>query len=110
MVQVDVPHTYNDAMDHSDSNAWLESCQDKLLSLRETQTYVLVSIDKIKADNIVGCQWVFALKIGPDGSMERYKARIIVKGFSQAYLVDYDKTFAPVIKWVSIHILLALAA
>ena len=88
----------------------MEACQDKLLSHQETWTYVLVSVDKVEADNIVGCHWVLALKRGLDGSVERYKARIMVKGFSQVYLVNYDKTFAPVIKWVSIHVLLALAA
>src|SRR5260370_42095189 len=38
------------------------------------------------------------------------KQRIMAKGFSQAYLIDYDETFAPIVKWVSICILLALAA
>ncbi len=36
--------------------------------------------------------------------------RIITKGFSQSYLIDCEETFAPIVKWVSIHILLALAA
>ena len=96
-------------MNHSDSDAWLEACQDKLLSLWETQTYVLMNMDEIEADNIVECQWVFALKRGLDGSVECYNMRIIAKGFSQSYLVDYEETFAPVVKWVSICILLTLA-
>ena len=89
-------------MDHSDSDAWLEVCQDELLLLCETWTYVLVNVDEVDTDNVVRCHWVFALKRGSDGLVERYKARIVAKGFSQVYLVDYDKTFAPVIKWVSI--------
>ena len=48
--------------------------------------------------------------IGNNGEVERYKAHIIAKGFNQVYSIDYDKTFTPVVKWVSIHILLALAA
>src|SRR5260370_21368748 len=74
------------------------------------RTYVPVCVEEVEANNVVRCQWVFALKRGPDGSVEWYKVRIMVKGFSQAYLIDYDETFAPVIKWVSICILLALAA
>src|SRR5260370_36818627 len=87
MAQGDVPHTYKDAMNHSDSNAWLEACQDKLLSLWETQTYVPMNMDEIEVPNIVGCQWVFPLKRGLDGLVECHKARIVAKGFSQSYLV-----------------------
>ncbi len=78
--------------------------------MKETQTYVLVSMDKVEVSNIIGCHRVFALKCGPDGSVECYKVRIVAKGFSQAYQVDYDETFTPVIKWDSICILLALSA
>src|SRR5260221_209004 len=45
-----------------------------------------------------------------DGSIEHYKARIIAKGFSQIYQVNYDETFTPVVKWDSICILLMLTA
>src|SRR5260221_185174 len=97
-------------MNQSNSNSWLEACQDELLSLKETQTYILVSMDEVEASNIVGCHWVFTLKHGPDGSVKHYKVQIVVKGFSQAYQINYDETFTPVIKWDSIHILLTLAA
>ena len=110
MAQEDIPCTYKEAMSCSDSNAWLEACQDELLSLQDTQTYIPVSVDEVQADNIVGCHWVFTLKRGPDGSIQWYKARIMAKGFSQSYLINYNETFAPVVKWVSIRILLALAA
>ncbi len=70
MVQTNVPRTYMDAMNRSNSDSWLEACQDELSSLRETQTYVPVSTDKIKVSNIIGSHWVFALKGGLDGSVE----------------------------------------
>ena len=70
MVQGDVPSSYKDAMSHSDSDAWLEACQDKLLSLQETRTYVPMHVEEVEADNVVRCQWVFTLKRGPDGSVE----------------------------------------
>src|SRR5260370_2847947 len=101
MIREHIPHTYKEGMGRSDSDAWLEACQDKLLSLCETRTYVLVNVDEVDTDNVVGCCWVFTLKRGSDGLVGRYKARIVAKGFSQAYLVNYDKTFTPVIKWMS---------
>src|SRR5260370_26129108 len=70
MVQGDVPNTYKDTMSCSNSNAWLDACQDELLSLQETWNYVPVHVEEVEADNVVGCQWVFALKRGPDGSLE----------------------------------------
>ena len=109
-VNGNIPHTYTDAMNRPDSDLWLEACLEELAALRETKTYIPVRINDVDPHNIVGCRWVFTLKRGPDGEVERYKARIVAKGFNQVYSIDYDETFAPVVKWVSIRILLALAA
>jgi len=95
-------------MNQHDSDSWLKACQDKLLLFKETCMYILVSTDEAKSRKIVGCRWVFALKKGADGAVERYKARIVAKGYSQVYQLDYDETFAPAVKWVSIRILLAI--
>jgi len=110
MAHTETPHTYDDAMSHPEANAWRRACQDELLFLKETRTYIPVSTNDIGDVNIVSCHWVFAIKQGPNGSIKQYKARIVAKGFSQEYQIDYDETFAPVVKWDSIHILLALAA
>src|SRR6266446_547301 len=66
---------------------------------------------KVDPHNVIGCQWVFAIKKKADGDIEHYKAWIVTKGFSQIYVIDYNKTFAPVIKfkWSSIWILLTSA-
>ena len=97
-------------MDRHDADSWLEACQDELLSLRETCTYTMVGINEVESRNVIGCHWVFAIKTDADGSIEHYKARIIAKGFSQIYQVNYDETFTPVVKWDSICILLMLTA
>jgi hypothetical protein len=56
------------------------------------------------------CKWVFQIKCGPDGEILRYKAWLVVKGFMQVEGVDYNETFALVVKFTSICTLLALAA
>jgi hypothetical protein len=53
---------------------------------------------------------VFKIKHGVDGEVEHYKARLVARGFTQTFGVDYNETFTPVAKFVSIHYILALAA
>jgi hypothetical protein len=56
----------------------------------------------------ISCKWVFKIKHGVNGEVERYKARLVARGFTQTFGLDYNKTFAHVEKFVSILCLLAL--
>ncbi len=58
----------------------------------------------------ISYKWVFKIKHGVHGEVERYKARLVARGFTQTFGVDYNETFAPVAKFVSICCILALAA
>ncbi len=60
----------------------------------------LVELHSVK--RAVGCKWVFTVKHKADGSVERYKARLVVKDFTQTYGIDYEETFTPVAKMNSI--------
>ena len=59
---------------------------------------------------MVGCKWIYKIKTHSNRSIERYKARLVVKGFTQEYEIDYEETFALVSHISFVHALLAVAA
>jgi hypothetical protein len=63
-----------------------------------------------KGRNPISCKWVFKIKHGINGEIEHYKARLMVRGFTQTFVIDYNETFAPIVKFVSIRCILALIA
>jgi hypothetical protein len=67
-------------------------------------------VDTPKGVNIVSNKWVFKIKRLPNDHVGLYKARLVARGFSQQYGVDYEETFAPVVRMESLRILLAIAA
>ena len=59
--------------------------------------------------NLVRCKWVFKLKLHSDGTIARYKARLVAQGFQQQAGIDYSKTFSPIIKPAIVRLVLAIA-
>jgi hypothetical protein len=58
----------------------------------------------------ITCKWVYKVKTRTDGSLERYKARLIARSFQQEHGRDYDETFTPVAHMTTIHTLLIVAS
>ncbi|TQD88149.1 hypothetical protein C1H46_026210 [Malus baccata] len=100
-----VPSTYLQASKHSH---WRKAMQEEFNALASTSTWSLVPSSS--SHNLVGCKWVFRIKRKPDGSIDRYKACLVAKGFHQQEGLDYTETFSPVAKPVTIRLLLTLAA
>lgn len=58
---------------------------------------------------VIGCKWIFRIKQNPDGSILKYKVRLVAQGFHQVQGFDFQKTFSPVVKPVTVRIVLTLA-
>ena len=102
------PVTYRQATLCPESDMWRKGMQSEYDSLMEHNTWVLEP--RPSHHNVVSCKWVFQTKHEPtpDGrTSKRYKARLVARGFSQIEGVDYNETYAPVVKFTSVRILLA---
>jgi hypothetical protein len=105
---VDEPVTFKEALSGEKSKEWEAAINKELHSLERNGTWEVCP--KPEKKNIVGCKWVFKLKSPQqEGGEYRYKARLVAKGYSQRQGIDYHETFAPVIKYQSLRMLLATA-
>jgi histone deacetylase 1/2 len=86
---------------------WVAAMDAKYQTLVDNKTRHLVP--RPKGENIIGCKWVFNIKKKSDGSIDRYKGRLVAKGYKQRYGIDYEDTFIPVVKASTIHLILSLA-
>ncbi|XP_020199761.1 uncharacterized mitochondrial protein AtMg00820-like [Aegilops tauschii subsp. strangulata] len=87
---------------------WLSAMQVEYRALMENATWRLVP--RPPGVNVVTGKWLFRHKFKADGSLERYKARWVLRGFSQRPGVDFDETFSPVVKAATIRVVLTIAA
>ncbi|KAL8089378.1 hypothetical protein AgCh_038990 [Apium graveolens] len=83
-----------------------EAIETELLALEENQTRDVVA--RPKSVKPLGSKFVFSVKFHPDGSLERYKARLVVLGNRQEYDIDYEEMFAPIAKMIVVRTILAL--
>ena len=101
------PTSVSDALMGSNANEWKEAMDSEYRSLMENEAWELVELPENK--KAIGCKWVFKTKFNADGEIERYKSRLVAKGYSQTPSVDYEETFSPVVKFTSIRTIIALA-
>jgi hypothetical protein len=81
---------------------------EELRALEKNKTWDLVKLPPGK--KAMSCKWVFTVKQNPEGKVERYKARLVARGYSQTYGIDYDETFAPVSKMSMVRTLISCDA
>ena len=77
-----------------------------MCALAENETWDLV--DAPKGVKPIGCRWVYKVKYNTDGSLNRYKAQLVAKGYAQQHDINYDETFASIAKMTIVRVLLVV--
>jgi hypothetical protein len=102
------PNSYAEAMAGPDAQRWHEAALEELNAQLRNGTWVLEKLPPGK--KAIGSRWVFRIKRNADGTVERFKARIVAKGYNQRPGFDYMEIFAPTMHQATIRLILALAA
>ncbi|GJS10359.1 zinc finger, CCHC-type containing protein [Tanacetum coccineum] len=101
------PITYNEAMQSRDVAFWKEAIDDEIGSIMENNTWVLSDLPP--GCKHLGCKWIFKRKMKFDGTIDKFKARLVIQDFRQKEGIDYFDTYAKVARITTIKLLLALA-
>ncbi|CAI7865939.1 unnamed protein product [Closterium sp. NIES-53] len=102
------PATLKEALESSDAEEWKKAMESELKSIEENGTWELVELPEGR--KAITSKWLFKIKSDADGKIERYKSRLVVKGYQQKEKVDYKELFAPVVKPTTLRTLFAGAA
>lgn len=105
VIEVLEPASYDYAIGHEE---WETAMGEEMDALDGNKTWELVGLPIGKKP--IGCKWVYKVKHNSDGSISRYKAKVVAKGYAQQYGIDYEETFSPIAKMSTVRCMIALAA
>lgn len=104
----DEPSTYKEAIESPESVFWIRSMNDEYNSLIKNETWVLD--DLLPGKKPIRNKWVYKKKLKADGSLAKYKSRLVAKGYTQRVGIDYTETYSPVVRLESVRLILSMIA
>ena len=99
------PFTFKEAVKE---DCWRNAMQEEIYVIERNNTYELTTLPP--GQKTIGVKWEHKIKHIADGRIERFKARVVAKGYKQKYGVDYKEVFAPVARLDTMRMLISLAA
>ena len=102
------PRTIKEAMSGPDAQLWKDAINSEIESILHNHTWELVDLPK--GSKPLGCKWILKRKYKTDGTIDKYKARLVVKGYRQTEGLDFFDTYSPVTRITSIRLFIAIAA
>ena len=102
------PRNWEEAMQRPDAEEWRQAAQLEMGSHHRQGTWKVTSAVP-PGKKAVGSKWVFKIKIKADGTLDKYKARIVAQGYAQQGGIDYKETFSPTALLETVRLLCALA-
>lgn len=103
------PTTYKSIFSKSDKNEWIKAVKDELNNMKELNVYTIVNTVPKNA-NVITPKWVFKYKHDANGKISKRKARLVARGYSQKYGIDFTATFSPTLKQDSLRLITSIAA
>ena len=101
------PTSYQQAVNSREKDQWLCAIEKEKESLLSNKTWIECKLPTGRKS--LPCQWLFKIKYLADGTVDKYKARLVVQGNRQKESIDYNEIFAPVLRLESLRLLLAIA-
>ncbi|KAI3821704.1 hypothetical protein L1987_09276 [Smallanthus sonchifolius] len=99
------PQTFEEAQN---DDKWIKAMDSEMDSILKNKTWELV--EPPQGHKAIGVKWIYKTKYNENGEVDKYKERLVVKGYKQKHGIDYQEVFAPVIRFETVRLVIALAA
>lgn len=101
------PPSYVEALKEPEGKEWMKAFKAEVKSLDDNKVYSV--FDKLVGKKVVKAKWVLRRKLLPHGKLDKLKARIVAKGFTQREGIDYGEAFSPTVRFESVRLMVATA-
>lgn len=100
------PSTFQEAVSCSSDSLWMAAMQEEMEALHRNKTWDLVVLPEGR--KAIGNKWIYKIKRDGNDQVERYRARLVVKGYAQKEGIDFNEMFSPVVRLTTIRVVLAM--
>ncbi|KAH9747317.1 hypothetical protein KPL70_004670 [Citrus sinensis] len=102
------PSTFHETLNSSDVALWMTTMQEEIEAIHKNKTWKLVSLPHGR--KAIGNKWAYKIKRDSNDQVERYRARLVVKGYAQKEGIDFNEIFSPVVRLTTVRVVLMMCA